>query len=482
MNATCEEVATRILGPPRKRVGAELYWLCPIHEDRSPSLQINPKKDAFFCGPCSKAGNAWRLVAFLNRFDPGDKRAIVGWLEGNGMKNGAGPPAATHKTSKPKVSDSDPVAYFYYGENLRKVRLEGLNAEGIKSKTFQWQHLAGENWIPGGGGLPVPLYANECFRSKEKVPVLGFEGEGKVDCAQKLGIPAFSFKNLTGEQASLLADHDIVLWPDKDPAGRIQANDARQVIRQYGHVKSLRIIIPPSELPISGDIVDAVRDLKFGVPEIFDLIEAARDEAAGEVPVGKLLSEVLPQKIEWLWSGRIPLGAITILDGDPGCLHGDTPIYDPVNKTLVSIRQRFLDGTTFHVYSMDLDGNVVIATAESPKRFPAVPEMLQFSIEDHSITVTKGHRFWTEAGWQTASDITSEPQSGFSPFLLGTNLDTFRTIHAEDVLHYFRITPDSQAGYRSDLHSYDGPVPLFGDGAQECTPLPSGVQRHNHPL
>jgi putative DNA primase/helicase len=34
--------------------------------------------------------------------------------------------------------------------------------------------------------------------------------------------------------------------------------------------------------------------------------------------VGTLLSEVLPESVKWLWRGRIPLGKITMLDGDPG--------------------------------------------------------------------------------------------------------------------------------------------------------------------
>jgi hypothetical protein len=35
-------------------------------------------------------------------------------------------------------------------------------------------------------------------------------------------------------------------------------------------------------------------------------------------PVGKLLSEVEPEQIEWLWPGRLPLGKLAVLDGDPG--------------------------------------------------------------------------------------------------------------------------------------------------------------------
>jgi hypothetical protein len=34
--------------------------------------------------------------------------------------------------------------------------------------------------------------------------------------------------------------------------------------------------------------------------------------------VGVLLSTVTPERVSWLWPGRVPLGKLTILDGDPG--------------------------------------------------------------------------------------------------------------------------------------------------------------------
>lgn len=33
---------------------------------------------------------------------------------------------------------------------------------------------------------------------------------------------------------------------------------------------------------------------------------------------GILLSDVQPQEVKWFWQGRIPLGKVTVLDGDPG--------------------------------------------------------------------------------------------------------------------------------------------------------------------
>src|SRR5215217_3086248 len=42
-------------------------------------------------------------------------------------------------------------------------------------------------------------------------------------------------------------------------------------------------------------------------------------ECQGHPPLaGKLLPEVEPERVEWLWPGRLPLGKLAVLDGDPG--------------------------------------------------------------------------------------------------------------------------------------------------------------------
>jgi putative DNA primase/helicase len=45
----------------------------------------------------------------------------------------------------------------------------------------------------------------------------------------------------------------------------------------------------------------------------------AADLPAGHLPpIGTLLSEVKPERVEWLWPGRIARGKVTLIDGDPG--------------------------------------------------------------------------------------------------------------------------------------------------------------------
>ncbi|MCL4309922.1 MAG: AAA family ATPase [Actinomycetota bacterium] len=46
--------------------------------------------------------------------------------------------------------------------------------------------------------------------------------------------------------------------------------------------------------------------------------EGAAAQADTAPPVGVLMSEVIPERVSWLWPGLIPQGKLTVLDGDPG--------------------------------------------------------------------------------------------------------------------------------------------------------------------
>jgi hypothetical protein len=49
-----------------------------------------------------------------------------------------------------------------------------------------------------------------------------------------------------------------------------------------------------------------------------DGTRAIRGEGDMSDPIWTRLSEVIPEPVRWLWEGRIPLGKVTLLDGDPG--------------------------------------------------------------------------------------------------------------------------------------------------------------------
>ena len=72
-------------------------------------------------------------------------------------------------------------------------------------------------------------------------------------------------------------------------------------------------------------------------------------------PIGKLLSEVQPERVQWLWPGRIPRGKITILDGDPG-----------LGKSLITLdlAARVTAGREMPDGARGLQGGVVLASGE----------------------------------------------------------------------------------------------------------------------
>lgn len=55
------------------------------------------------------------------------------------------------------------------------------------------------------------------------------------------------------------------------------------------------------------------------IPELLKIVEASPEYQPAKKPSGAMrLSDVKSKSVQWLWHGRIPLGKITVLDGDPG--------------------------------------------------------------------------------------------------------------------------------------------------------------------
>lgn len=174
----------------------------------------------------------------------------------------------------------DAVAEYHYGVNLRKVRFEHRAQQqpgkNRSKKSFRWEHQVDGAWYSGDGGLPKPLYVNTIFRERDQIGLaIGFEGEAKADTAGALGLAAFSFKDITVAQAATLADCEVVLWPDNDASGRKQADGAARIIDAASQARSLKVLLPPTDFPPAGDIVDAVKDLGWDLQRVLELVEAA---------------------------------------------------------------------------------------------------------------------------------------------------------------------------------------------------------------
>ena len=135
------------------------------------------------------------------------------------------------------------------------------------------------------------------------------EGEKDVLAAEAVG--AVAVCPAMGAGKAHLADweplrgrHAIVV-ADKEEPGRKHANEVAE--RLAGLAASVRIV----EAAVGKDLADHIGACKT-LDELVTVV--------CQVPLVALtrLADVEPERVSWLWPGRIPLGKLVTLDGDPG--------------------------------------------------------------------------------------------------------------------------------------------------------------------
>lgn len=166
------------------------------------------------------------------------------------------------------------------GDGVRRLRLEHPQllqpGKNRPEKTFQWEHRAADGtWKPGRGERPYHAYVNALFRERDQIEsALGVESERSADAVAKFGIPAFSFKEITSENAVAFAGLDLRLLPDRDKPGRELVRRVVELLRP--HARSIAAIEPPTDWPEAGDLYDAITDMGWGQDRVKGLLATAR--------------------------------------------------------------------------------------------------------------------------------------------------------------------------------------------------------------
>lgn len=153
------------------------------------------------------------------------------------------------------------------------------------------------------------------------------EGEKDVDPLAKQGLVATTNPQGAGkwrdEYTAALKGRHVAILQDNDEEGRKHAEKVARLL--YGEAASLKVVVLP-DLPEGGDVSDwlnagnSVDDLLRIVDETpqWEPPSSTADTPDQFDDVGTLLSDVVEESVEWLWEGRIPLGKLTVIDGDPG--------------------------------------------------------------------------------------------------------------------------------------------------------------------
>lgn len=354
VNLTCEGIARSALGEPARSRGREALWRCPgpghAHGDRHPSLSVNTVKNKFLCGPCATSGGPWRLAAHLSGVSPDDKRAVRAWLRERGLIDGNG-----------RGGGRRIVATYDYRDESGKLLFQTVR---YQPKDFRQRRPDGKGgWIWNLDGVSLVPYRLPEWKDKPTVYLV--EGEKDGDELWRLGLPATCNAMGAGKWREQynpwLKGKHVVILPDNDPPGEAHARDvARRLLPGAAAVQIVRLPGLPSKGDLSdwlatGGTREELGELVQAAPVLtaVDVGDAAEQEA--REPVGVLASEIKPEPVRWLWTNRIPLGKVTVIDGDPG-----------LGKSLLGLEigARVSRGEALPGDEAGLSGGAVILSAE----------------------------------------------------------------------------------------------------------------------
>ena len=240
MTFSCCEVARAAGLKLGKKVGQEVSYTCPNHDDRHPSLEINPSKDCWLCGPCGTKGNAWELAAFIAGADPNDKHTVTKWLRDRGLLNG-------------NDSSKQIAATYDYRDEKGTLLYQTV---GYEPKDFRQRRPDGNgDWIRNLEGVRLVPYRLPEWKDRPNVYIA--EGEKDADRLRDLGLPATCNPMGAGkwreEYDRCFTGKKAVIFPDNDEAGEKHARDVARHL--FPVAEAIKIVRLPN-LPPKGDVSD----------------------------------------------------------------------------------------------------------------------------------------------------------------------------------------------------------------------------------
>ncbi len=314
--------------PGVRRNGNGWMALCPAHADTNPSLSINEGKGKIllkcFAGctteaVCEKAG-----IELSELFGDNGAAARI-------------------------------VAEYDYQDENGKLLFQVVRYEPKNFKQRRPDGKGGWHWNLNGARR-VLYRLPEVLTAKS---VVVCEGEKDCETARALGVVATCNAGGAGKWREEYSEHlcgkQITIIADADEPGR---KHARQVAASLaGKTESIKVL----EFAHAKDLTEwtamsGTRDA---------LIEQIRNtsewKATAETPnpqagaVLRCFRDIAPKSLRWLWQGRIPLGKLTLLIGDPG-----------LGKSLLTadVASRATRGTSFPDGAASESGSVIFLSAE----------------------------------------------------------------------------------------------------------------------
>lgn len=299
--------------PDLKMLTAEqAKCLCIFHEEKTPSLTVNFQTGRFHCFGCGKDGDIFKFRELRHGED------FPAALKYFAELTGTTPPKA--ESSKPKKI----TAIYDYKDETGRLLFQAVRHE---PKTFSQRQPNGKGgFIYNLHGVRLVPYNLQAVLKADTVHIV--EGEKDADALNAMGLVGTTSPMGAGKWKAAYNEHfkgkDVVILPDNDEPGEKHAQAV--ALSLNGTAKTIKIISLP-DLPHKGDVSDWIK--AGGTKEqLFELIEGGQEwkqpeaqepEAPEERESGLVrLDMVTPEEVEWFWYPYIPMGKITMIDGDPG--------------------------------------------------------------------------------------------------------------------------------------------------------------------
>ncbi len=279
-------------------------WLaqCPAHDDKEPSLSIkegNKRRIIFYC----YAGCSFASICAALDIQPKE--------------------LSNNNTTQQKQI----VAVYDYKSESGELLFQVVR---YAPKDFRQRKSDGQGgWIYRLGDVRRVLYRlPELVKANQGSIVFVTEGEKGVEELFSLGLFATCSVSGAGkwrdDYNESLRGFQVVILSDNDEPGRKHAEQVAQSL--YGTAQSVRVIHLPN-LPVKGDVSDWL-DAENSKEDLLSIVESSplwkpnqntsetkKDETALRVVC---LAEVQPEQVSWLWHPYVPVGKLTLLDGEEG--------------------------------------------------------------------------------------------------------------------------------------------------------------------
>ncbi|MFZ4859229.1 MAG: AAA family ATPase [Desulfuromonadaceae bacterium] len=251
--------------PTSRPAGAEYSGLCPFHDDKSPSLNVNPTTGAFKCHACGEKGSIFDLFGKIHGLDfRGSIKALTARA---GLEQGKSKQTVTGRYD---YHDASGVLLYW------KERVEP--GQDGKTKDFYFYHGNKKN----GRGTDAALYCLQDVAQASEIIIC--EGERKADVVKSWGLVGTSMD--TGADSTLkpamvaaLTGKHIAILPDNDAPGRGYA--AKIIKAMQGKAASIRVVDLPG-LQEKGDIVDWIKTPGNDKARLMELLQAAPEIGSEE--------------------------------------------------------------------------------------------------------------------------------------------------------------------------------------------------------